>query len=67
MNGFTYRVMGLSCGHCEQAVSAELQAVEGVEAVDVDLEAKLVTVRGHGLDDQALRAAIAEAGYVAEV
>ena len=67
MNEFTYRVAGMSCGHCEQAVSTELQAVEGVEAVDVDLETKLVTVRGHDLDDQALRAAIDEAGYEAEI
>ena len=67
MNEFTYRVAGMSCGHCEQAVSTELQAVEGVEAVDVDLETKLVTVRGRDLDDAALRAAIGEAGYEAEL
>jgi copper chaperone CopZ len=33
--------------------------------VDVDLDSKLVTVRGHELDDMALRAAIEEAGYEA--
>ena len=37
----------------------------GVEAVDVDLGAKTVAVRGQKLDDAALRAAIAEAGYQA--
>jgi copper chaperone CopZ len=31
----------------------------------VDLVTKLVTVTGEGLDDQALRAAIEEAGYEA--
>jgi copper chaperone CopZ len=31
--------------------------------VDVDLEAKMVTIRGNGLDDAELRAAIDEAGY----
>ena len=67
MNGFTYSVPGMSCGHCEHAVSTELQTVDGVESVDVDLETKLVTVRGHDLDDQALRAAIDEAGYEAEI
>jgi len=67
MNELTYRVPDMSCGHCEHAVSTELQTVDGVESVDVDLETKLVTVRGHDLDDQALRAAIDEAGYEAEI
>jgi copper chaperone CopZ len=33
--------------------------------VDVDLDTKLVLVRGEGLDDAAVRAAIEEAGYEA--
>ncbi len=66
MNELTYSVPDMSCGHCKQAVSTELQAVDGVESVDVDLETKLVTVRGRDLDDAALRAAIDEAGYEAE-
>ncbi len=60
-----FTVPDMSCGHCRIAVTSELQQVEGVEAVDVDLGAKLVTVRGGSLDDAALRAAIAEAGYEA--
>ncbi len=67
MNELTYSVPDMSCGHCEHAVSTELQTVDGVESVDVDLETKLVTVRGHDLDDQALRAAIDEAGYEAQI
>lgn len=65
MTEITYTVPAMSCGHCKQAVSAELAAVAGVDTVDVDLDTKLVTVRGHGLDDSALRAAIEEAGYEA--
>lgn len=65
MSELTYTVGGMSCGHCERAVASELAAVPGVEAVDVDLEAKLVTVRGRELDDAALRAAIEDAGYEA--
>jgi copper chaperone CopZ len=65
MTEVTYTVPGMSCGHCKQAVSAELAAVDGVDTVDVDLDTKLVTVRGHDLDDGALRAAIEEAGYEA--
>lgn len=59
----TYLVPGMSCEHCERAVSGEITSVPGVSAVDVDLDTKLVTVTGDRLDDHALRAAIAEAGY----
>ena len=65
MSEMTYTVPGMSCGHCKQAVSSELGEVRGVDSVDVDLDTKLVTVRGHDLDDAALRAAIEEAGYEA--
>jgi copper chaperone len=66
MDTKTYSVPGMHCGHCKAAVSRELEAVTGVERVEVDLEAKLVTVRGETLDDAALIAAIDEAGYDAE-
>lgn len=62
----TYTVPGMTCGHCEASVKEELGAVAGVESVDVDLKTKLVTVSGSSLDDDALRAAIGEAGYEAE-
>ena len=58
-----YRVPGMHCSHCEAALKEELAAVEGVEAVEVDLGSKVVTVRGTGLSDESLRAAIEEAGY----
>ena len=61
----TYRVSGMHCSHCEDAVKEEVSTVEGVESVDVDLDSKLVTVRGRELSDVALRAAIEEAGYEA--
>jgi copper chaperone len=61
----TYIVPGMSCGHCETAVKAEVSAVAGVESVTVDLETKLVEVSGTALDDAAIRAAIEEAGYKA--
>lgn len=33
----TYRVQGMSCGHCEAAVRRALERVSGIEAVEVDL------------------------------
>ena len=64
MNTGTYRVEGMSCGHCEAAVREELQKVRGVEGVAIDLAAKQVVVRGD-FDDGAVRAAIEGAGYEA--
>jgi copper chaperone len=61
-----YRVPDMSCGHCQKAVTEAISPIVGVESVRVDLETKLVTVEGEGLDDAALRAAIVEAGYEAE-
>ena len=61
----TYTVSGMSCGHCKAAVEQEVGQVPGVEFVNADVDAKLVVVRGEGLDDSALRAAIDEAGYEA--
>jgi copper chaperone CopZ len=61
----TYSVPDVHCAHCQKAITEEVSAVEGVELVDVDLEAKRVTVAGSGLDDAKLRAALDEAGYEA--
>jgi copper chaperone CopZ len=59
----TYSVPGVSCGHCRAAITAEVERILGVRRVDVDLEAKRVTVTGDELDDAAIRVAIDEAGY----
>ena len=53
----------MHCEHCERAVTEEISAVAGVESVVVDLDSKRVVVRGSGLDDGAIRAAIEAAGY----
>lgn len=61
----TYTVPAIHCAHCAMSIREEVSEVEGVEDVDVDLDSKLVTVKGLELDDVALRAAFVEAGYVA--
>lgn len=60
-----YTVAGMTCGHCKTAVTEEVEAVAGVQDVDVDLDTKRVVVRGEGVTDDAVRAAIREAGYEA--
>ena len=65
MDEITYTVQGMHCGHCKAAVTEEVEQVAGVESVAVDLDTKLVVVRGAGFADADVRAAIAEAGYEA--
>lgn len=65
METLTYSVQDMHCGHCKSALEGELSAVPGVSAVEVDLREELVLVRGDGLVDAELRAAIKEAGYEA--
>ena len=57
----TYAVPGISCDHCKQAIESEVSSVLGVDTVNVDVESKTVVV--HGGEDDAIRAAIEEAGY----
>lgn len=61
----SYTVAGMSCGHCKAAVTEEVEQVAGVDAVEVDLDSKRVVVRGEEVSDDAVRAAIREAGYEA--
>jgi copper chaperone len=61
----TYTVPAIHCGHCAAAIKQEVSGIAGVHAVDVDLDAKLVTIRDEALSDEALREAIEEAGYEA--
>ena len=63
MQTLTYSVPGISCGHCRVAITGEVTQVDGVNNVSVDLESKVVTVTGAGVDDAAVRDAIDEAGY----
>jgi copper chaperone len=61
----SYTVAGMSCAHCSVAVTEEVEQVSGVSAVEVNLDTKLVIVRGEGVSDEAVREAIREAGYEA--
>jgi copper chaperone CopZ len=60
----SYTVVGMTCGHCVDAVTEEVSAVPGVTAVDVDLVSGGLTVTStEPVDDGAVRAAVEEAGY----
>lgn len=60
----TYVITGMTCGHCVAAVTAEIEALDGVEAVDVRLDSGRAVVIG-AVDEAAVLAAVVEAGYSA--
>jgi len=57
-----FRVPGISCDHCKQAIEAGVGKLSDVDRVEVDVGRRSVTVVG-GASDEAVRAAIDEAGY----
>jgi len=58
-----YHVQGMTCGHCASSVHDEVFDVHGVGGVDVDLASGRLSVWGAGFSDDAVRIAVAEAGY----
>jgi len=62
MSTLTYSVPGISCGHCKMSIEGSVSKVAGVDKVEVDIDAKSVQVEGSA-SDEAIRAAIDDAGY----
>ncbi|RRQ79691.1 copper-transporting ATPase [Streptomyces griseofuscus] len=59
-----YQVTGMSCGHCEGSVSGEISQLPGVTSVKAVASSGEVTVVSVApLDDEAVRAAVDEAGF----
>jgi copper chaperone len=60
-----FKVSGLSCGHCEIAVTRAVQSVDPAARVTVERAAGRVSVESHA-DPQAVRKAIESEGYAVE-
>ncbi len=62
-----FLVAGMTCSHCVASITEELTSLEGVEAVDVELNAggtsKVTVSSAAPLDIQKVRGAVTEAGY----
>jgi copper chaperone CopZ len=59
-----YKVSGMSCGHCEGAVSGEISEISGVSSVKAVASTGEVTViSATPLDEEAVRSAVDEAGF----
>lgn len=66
MNSSTYRVTGMTCGHCELSVREEVGGVPGIRSVDVDAQSgTLVVTSDVPVDDALVVSAVGEAGYSA--
>jgi copper chaperone len=59
----SYAITGMTCEHCLASVREEVAEVAGVQTIDIDLASGRLTVGGEGFGDEAVRAAVAEAGY----
>ncbi|MZD07973.1 copper-binding protein [Streptomyces sp. SID5785] len=59
-----YEVKGMTCGHCEGAVAGEISEIAGVASVTaVAATGQVTVVSAAPLDEEAVRAAVDEAGY----
>ncbi len=59
----TINVEGMSCQHCVANVKGKLEAVAGVSNATPNLEAKNIVIEGDNLDMDAIKQAVADAGY----
>ncbi|MCF8552805.1 MAG: cation transporter [Candidatus Planktophila sp.] len=60
----TVNVKGMTCGHCEGRVSAEILAIPGVTGVTVSAEkARAVITSDSEISGDAIESAVQAAGY----
>lgn len=59
-----FRINGMTCQHCVQAIDARLRQLPGAESVDVRIAPAQAVVCGE-VDATAIVQAIADAGYLA--
>ena len=61
----SFKVSGMSCGHCVRAITQAIKTLDASAEVEVDLASGLVQV-SDGLDREQVQAAIREEGYSVE-
>lgn len=61
-----FTVTGMTCGHCEGAITREVSGIPGVTDVEVSAQTGRLSVTAQGpVDAAAVLAAVDEAGYSA--
>lgn len=68
MENVTLNVTGMSCGHCVKAVESSVGALNGVNDVNVNLEAGTVAVQfdGNAVNVDKIKETIEDQGYDVE-
>lgn len=59
----TITVSGMTCQHCAASVREELSEIPGLTVLDIDVASGKVTIEGSGFSEEAVAAAVEEAGY----
>lgn len=67
MAELTFKVPGMTAGNGAKAITRTIRRLNGVTAVEVDLHTGWVVVVADRIDTDAIRAAVDEAGYSAEI
>lgn len=60
-----FTIPAMSCGHCANAITQAVKALDPAAQVNVDLASKKVVVQS-SQDRQVVAAALAQAGYPAQ-
>jgi copper chaperone len=61
-----FQVTGMTCSHCEHAVSSEVSQIAGVDNVEVSAATgRLAVTSSEPVADERVLAAVVEAGYTA--
>jgi copper chaperone CopZ len=56
-------VRGMSCNHCKKRVEDQLKKIEGIQAVNADLDRQIVTITGDELDLNQVKKMVEDIGY----
>ena len=61
-----FHVTGMTCSHCENAVTEEVTSLDGVDSIEVSAQTGRLVVHLSGdVSDEDIIAAVDEAGYEA--
>lgn len=64
MEKLTLIVTGMMCEHCKMRVAKAIEVLPEITHVDISLTDGKTTIEGNNLDEEKIKAAIKEAGYV---
>lgn len=69
MNTTKYLVADMSCAHCKARIEKEVNALNGIDSAEVELDSKILTVNfdDNKVSNDTIVNAVSEVGYTAEI